>query len=907
MQLKARRSTRSTKAVAGAAVRSKVQSKHVTVETTEQDTTLPPDGGSSGPTGPAAQKLDLILETVEIVDQFDISFYASFYQDLQGLSDGELREHWARYGRNEGRFPNISTWLTAQGTPELPSDFSVNFYRNLNPDLTEQQTDYDFIGHYINFGRSEGRRYSATWDDVIDLLESRSSQIQEIRAKKLLGGDSLTRFLDKNGIYATEFFKLLDVGDYQARVGISRCADKLECIVHFVAEGQYQAIPIGSDYDLDEQVYSEFAPEVAGLSRIEIYRHWLNIGLRRGSPINALHLMKGIGLPNSRLMPSGFDWRAYLWSNPDLSGKVTTPWQALRHFITRGILESRPGCQATPSTAPFYIHVADQLAVQNELASARALYETALLADPLNTRGLRHHGDCLMRLGDFYGASIVYQRTIREGLYSAWTFLNLAACLKKLNRGAEAVNILGRLSQIMPDDQFIKGRFVEASEEYYYSVSSIANGLAASGLYEAGRRQMDAAVEVLASTVVIDKPLVSHKGSIRRVGIVADMSIPQCKYYRVLQKQEHLQLAGYQVSIFNQAADLTKFHKELPFLDAVLFYRVAALPPAVRAIRAARTAGLPTIYDIDDLIFDDDHFPDTFESYGGLISADVYAGLITGTALFKKAMALCDFSVASTKPLSELMQRLVVQKIGFVHPNALGQLEELFLTGALSARATLDEGRPVNVFYGTGTRAHNRDFELLAAPALLRLLKKHGPKIRVVVIGYLSLPQEFQEFECCILKISDVFDRERYFHLLSEVDINIAVLSAGVATDCKSEIKWMEAAMLGIPSVVSNTATYEDVVVNGQTGLIAANSEDWFRHLDALIQDPSLRRRIGDAAKIAVSHKYSLEVSARNIRTIFDRVESTLALREVKARLRVLIVHVFYPPPSYRRCYSSCC
>ena len=585
-----------------------------------------------------------------------------------------------------------------------------------------------------------------------------------------------------------------------------------------------------------------------------------------------------------------------LWSNPDLSDKITTPWKALRHFFTHGIRESRPGCQATPSTAIFYIHVADQLAVRNELTSARAIYETALLADPLNTRGLRHYGDCLMRCGDLYGAITIYQRTIRQGRYNAWTFLNLANCFTKLNRGTEAICTLRQLSQIMPDDQYIKARFLEASEEYYHSTSSIANSLAVSGLYEAGRSQMEAAVEVLANTVVIEKPLVSHKGSIQRIGIVADMSIPQCKYYRVLQKEEHLQKAGYQVSIFDQAVDLPRFHKELSSLDAVIFYRVAALPPAVRAIRAARTAGIPTIYDIDDLIFDADHFPDTFESYGGLISADVYAGLITGTSLFKRSMRLCDFCVASTNLLAKLMQPWAVQEKAFVHPNALGRLEELFLTGALNVRKTLDEGQPVGLFYGTGTRAHNRDFELLAAPALLRLLKKYGPKIRLVIIGYLSLSPEFKQFKDCIVKISEVFDRQRYFHLLSEMDINIAVLSAGVATGCKSEIKWMEAAMLGIPSVVSNTATYEDVVVDGQTGLIAATSEDWFRHLDALIKDRTLRRRIGVAAKAAVSLKYSSEVSARNIRAIFDQVESTLALRQVRARLRVLIVHVFYPP-----------
>jgi len=42
-------------------------------------------------------------------------------------------------------------------------------------------------------------------------------------------------------------------------------------------------------------------------------------------------------------------------------------------------------------------------------------------------------------------------------------------------------------------------------------------------------------------------------------------------------------------------------------------------------------------------------------------------------------------------------------------------------------------------------------------------------------------------------------------------DINLSVLKPGVISDCKSEIKWLEAAMLGIPSIVSATQTHTEL------------------------------------------------------------------------------------------------
>ncbi|WP_284948323.1 glycosyltransferase [Acidisoma cladoniae] len=849
------------------------------------------------------QDMALVVFENDLIDQkLDIDFYRSFYADLAALSPSDLVKHWRNFGSTEFRFPSMRVWLAQSDLDMdiLPREFSINFYRNLNPDLDQVfSSNFDLLGHFLTDGKNENRQFSL--DDKLLIAQSEDSPRELQQAKLTLSsitaGRSPTQIFESNGIYSGEFLQLFSADDYQARVGVSVCKNRLECIFHFVTVGQYQSYPISSEHYLDRTFYTEFAPETMGLSHVDAYRHWLNKGIAKNVSANPSQLMTKIGLTSSLEMPSGFDWKIYLHSNPDLRSVIDSPWRALEHFATKGIVEGRSGCAPTPSTAPLLIAAADRLAMSNDLVPARQLYESALLVDPTNTRGLRHYADCLMRQGDLYGAITVYRKTIKENLSNAWSFLNLSSCLLRLNRKVEAVEVLKELTTLTPGDQYIVQRYLQVSEECFNETSSDAHELANAGLVTEALVRMEQAVTFLADTVPTDAPRPISVGTIRHIGIVADMSIPQCKHYRVLQKGDHLDRAGYEIETFDQTQDLNLFHQRLPFLDSVIFYRVAALPPAIRAIRAARAAGLPTIYDIDDLIFDSKHFPDSFESYGGLVSRQVYGGLVTGTALFSKAIQLCDFAMSSTTTLANEMLQLVVQKSAFVHRNALDAIQEgAFLNSNAEAMSLRENEYPIRIFYGTGTRAHNEDFELIAVPALIKILDEYGPLVQLVIAGYITLPQSMLRFENQIVIIDQILDRNSYWHLLKGMDINIAVLKPGIISDCKSEIKWMEAAMLGIPSVVSNTKTYREVVSHGKNGFIAEDTSDWYLFLNNLVKSAALRKNVGNEARASVKENYSTAASSKNIAAIIASIEQRLSIHNEKPKLRVLIVNVFFPP-----------
>ena len=123
--------------------------------------------------------------------------------------------------------------------------------------------------------------------------------------------------------------------------------------------------------------------------------------------------------------------------------------------------------------------------------------------------------------------------------------------------------------------------------------------------------------------------------------------------------------------------------------------------------------------------------------------------------------------------------------------------------------------------------------------------------------------------------------------------------------DCKSELKWFEAASYKIPAVVSNTKVYLETIEHEKDGFVAGSQEEWFTYLDRLVADEALRRQVGGAAYSRVQEQYSISAMADNIRSIITTgIERGKAAGDivVKAnateRKKLLIVNVFYAPQS---------
>jgi glycosyltransferase involved in cell wall biosynthesis len=135
-----------------------------------------------------------------------------------------------------------------------------------------------------------------------------------------------------------------------------------------------------------------------------------------------------------------------------------------------------------------------------------------------------------------------------------------------------------------------------------------------------------------------------------------------------------------------------------------------------------------------------------------------------------------------------------------------------------------------------------------------------------------------------------------YLRLLADSDISIAPLEPTAFNDAKSNIKFLEAAILGVPSVCSPRAHFAAVVRHDENGMLAEGDAAWFSCLSALASDGALRQRLGHAALSAVLEHYEPAAIARaQVAPLLRRAPD----RRREGRLRVLFANVFYAPRSF--------
>ncbi len=378
----------------------------------------------------------------------------------------------------------------------------------------------------------------------------------------------------------------------------------------------------------------------------------------------------------------------------------------------------------------------------------------------------------------------------------------------------------------------------------------------------------------------------------RSVLIIAELSVPQCAKYRVWQKQEHFQRLGWPCLVLDWH-ETEAAVSALQCCTQVIFYRVPARPAVLGLIAEAGRLGLRPFWEVDDLIFDET----LYRQNGNLatLPPSLREEVLSGVRLYRQAMLACGRTIASTPTLAQCMRDAGIAEAVCIE-NALDD-ETISAARALRAerggRADAPAGA-TTIVYGSGTKTHDADFAI-AAPAIERLMRAH-PALRLRIVGDLTLPEALYRFGSRIEALAGTNYRA-YLRLLSEADIAIAPLEATLFNDAKSNIKFQEAAILGMPCVASPRAAFTDIMVQDHNGLLAESDADWEQALDRLIRDAPLRDRLGRQGLADVMEKYAPErVAAAQLSPLFGLAEAN---PPPTRKLRILIVNVFFWPRSF--------
>ena len=369
--------------------------------------------------------------------------------------------------------------------------------------------------------------------------------------------------------------------------------------------------------------------------------------------------------------------------------------------------------------------------------------------------------------------------------------------------------------------------------------------------------------------------------------IVAELSIPQCKKYRVDQKVEMLEYLGYEVSVVSWN-DFFLARNRLQLVAMVIFYRVPAFDIVLDLMREVKRLNIPSFYDVDDLIFDKEELKKNSNNLK--LDDKVQKEIYKGADLYQLALSQCDYAIASTAVLGEYMAKYVKGKV-FVLPNCLD--EELLSFIDVSKKQHVHK-KSIQIVYGSGTSTHDSDF-LEASGALLRILKRY-PQVELVIHGILNLPANFDDFSAQIKKIP-VMRASEYYAALNQYDINIAPLEKTVFNDAKSNIKFLEASIFRLPTVASGAYEFSKVIENGQNGFLCDSEDAWFDAIESLVLDEKLRKSIGSKAFDTVMEDYRIQGVAQKL--MKPMIEDFVPLVEKKSSTKVLMVNILFQPISF--------
>ncbi|WP_131197021.1 glycosyltransferase, partial [Lichenihabitans psoromatis] len=837
---------------------------------------------------------------------FEFQTYVDAHRDLSALrSEKAAARHFYDHGALEGRLYNragISDFISnlEERYGRLPDTFLWKDDLANYPDLSHLVSSYQAAEHYLKHGRSEGRipfrfdteLYRSLYfagQSVPDeaLLEHFTTVGSEIRAFT-----TLEQVGKSEGLEKTLWLQALKVDEFYLLNGAwaGPITNKLEALRAMVREGFDRLAPISLTHEFEPHYYVEANPGLSGLTAADLYRHWLFHGLEGQRPGNAPDHLSRHGLKLAEF-PGGFDWERYQYL-PGVHGD--SRWAFLDHVVANNEIPAADipvqGAAAAEFLAALATTITDRVARR-----AIGLFEVAGKLGTLSPDDHERWGDALGQDGSWVKASDQFDRAIALGSLQVPMIVKAAKAAEMIKEYRKAIDIL-TLGKAASGGDFRWRSAVQDAIEALFRDSWVA----AEKLYSAGQRaDADAAMTAAVSDVARYWTMLDPIGipvppePRRRVVMLANVDLRQCTHYRVEQKVEMFRTAGINLEVYTQA-EVSAFLTSLAGASAAIFYRLPAMPMNVRAITVARALGIPSYYDIDDLIFDPTHYPEPIETYGASVSRSFYNSLQMGVPLFRAAMALCDYGIASTTLLAEYIKKVVRTGHCFVLPNGIDSRNVDYFDFSVPRVRRTDE---VVLFYGSGTKAHNSDFLDLLGEPLLTLMMRY-PNLRLMVIGFLSLDAQFEPVRDRIVQFGWTKDVESYWSLLAEADINMAVLIPSPTTDCKSEIKWLEAATMGVPSVVSATHRYLEVLDPGVDALVAQTSSEWLIALDALIKSSDYRRSIADAARQKALSLYSLKSNADRLETLLAPAFAQTDLRELKKdrKKRILFFNIFFPP-----------
>lgn len=273
--------------------------------------------------------------------------------------------------------------------------------------------------------------------------------------------------------------------------------------------------------------------------------------------------------------------------------------------------------------------------------------------------------------------------------------------------------------------------------------------------------------------------------------------------------------------------------------DILVFLRLKS-EMAVREIAGWKAKGKKIVVDLDDNFF-------------LLEDSNPAKRVFNAEALKWQAYAceLADALTVTTKPLADSYARF--NNNIYVLPNMIDA------DNLVRERRV---GGPVIAGW-QGTATHAADLKIIKSP-INALTRRHD--LIFVLCGF----EPRGTFNNTVFRPWVNFtDELPHLNNIDDFSIGLCPLANTPFNECKSDIKFLEYSILGIPTIASRSAAYSSIA-HDKIGYVARNVSDWEKYLKKLIADEARRNELGLRAKNYVASERTIQGNIERWEEVYD-------------------------------------
>jgi glycosyltransferase involved in cell wall biosynthesis len=304
-------------------------------------------------------------------------------------------------------------------------------------------------------------------------------------------------------------------------------------------------------------------------------------------------------------------------------------------------------------------------------------------------------------------------------------------------------------------------------------------------------------------------------------------------------------------------------------IDLVIFARTRWSLPIDEFNQKAKKHGIKTLFDMDDLVFDIQKLPLVMSTlnvdFKDIHAYDFWFAYASRLWIMGQ---ICDGTIGTNKYICDRLEDYY-HKPSYIVDNFLNK-EQIaiseYLFSQKESKGRMQEVKKIGYF--SGTPSHINDFKKVA-PELEELLKKY-PKLSVEVVGFMEFPDYLMDFyhEGRITH-TPLVDFLTLQERIADSDINVIPLLDNEFTNCKSELKFFEAAIVGTVTFATPTYVYKENIKEGETGFLCRESE-WAKKIGELVET-GIKKELIDSARDYCLEKYSPQKQLKHIEAMLSK------------------------------------